>query len=267
MKKILVLGLTLLFGLVGFWSLSSQKKSSFDVQRKLLRVGVTAGPHAVIMEKVRDLASQQGLSLEIIEFNDFILPNAALAQGDLDVNCYQHQPFLDEQVKARGYSLHSIIKTVLMPIAIYSKKYRSIQDIPDKSTIAIPNDPTNSGRALLLLQKVGLIKLKKSDSPTLLDVENFKNLTIKELDAPNLPATLADVDAAVINTDWIFMASLDPQTALAVESIDSPYTNVMVVRQGFEQDSRVQALVKIYQSSEVKHFIQNTFQGAVIPAW
>lgn len=232
-----------------------------------LKIGVTAGPHAMIMEKVKELAKVEGIDIQVIEFNDFILPNVALNDKELDMNSYQHQPYLDEQVKNRGYKIKSVGKTVLMPLGIYSKKLKTLADLKEKSKIAIPSDPTNGGRALKLLEKEGLIKLKPSDNPSVLDIiESPKKLSIIEIEAPQVPRALEDVDAAVINTDWVLVAGLDPHAALAMEDKNSPYANVLAVRQD-ENRLEVEKLIKIYQSEPVKAFINSTFKGAVLPAW
>lgn len=233
-----------------------------------LKVGVTAGPHAMIMDKVKDLASQEGLLIDVIEFNDFILPNAALDEGSIDINAYQHHPFLNHQITIRGYKLASIGKTVLMPFGIYAHKIKNMADIPNGARVAVPNDPANGARALRLLETAGLITLTENPMPSILDIiSNIKNLTFIELDAPQLPRSLDDVDLAVINTDWIILAKMDPSTALYKESTDSPYTNIIAVRQEDAERADLQNFVKIYQSPTIKKYILETFHGAVIPAW
>lgn len=233
-----------------------------------LKVGVTAGPHAMIMEKVKESAEKNGLSIDIIEFNDFILPNAALDQGELKANCYQHEPFLKEQIKARGYQISSIAKTVVMPLGAYSRKIKKIDDLKNGAKVAIPNDPTNGSRALKLLEQQGLLKLKPSELPSMTDIqENPKKLDIIELEAPQLPRSLEEVDLAIINTDWIILANLDPKTALFTESKDSPYANIIAVKKGHEQDDEIVKFVGIYQSDETKSYIEEKFKGAVLPAW
>lgn len=232
-----------------------------------LKVGVTAGPHAMIMEKVKEFAKAEGIDIQVVEFNDFILPNTALNDKELDINSYQHQPFLDEQVKSRGYKIKSVGKTVLMPLGIYSKVHKNLADLKEKSKVAIPSDPTNEGRALKLLEKEGLIKLRSVENPTILDiVENSKKLVILEIEAPQLPRTLDDVDAAVINTDWVLLAGLDPQSALSVEDKNSPYANVFAIRED-EARPEVFRFIQIYQSEPTKTFIQEKFKGAILPAW
>lgn len=236
-----------------------------------LSIGVTAGPHAQIMEFVRDAAKAQGIIVHIIEFNDFILPNIALNEGDLDANCYQHQPFLDNQIETRGYRLISLGKTILLPMAIYSEQYNALDKLPERAQIGIPNDPTNEGRALLLLQEKGLISLKENagDVPSLLDIkDNPKRLKLIEIEAPQLPRSLYDLDAAVINTDWALVAGLDTdKTIIAQESIDSPYANILVVRSIDKDKVIFKDFLKIYQSSETAAFIKKTYGKAIIPAW
>ncbi len=232
-----------------------------------LKVGVTAGPHAIIMEKVKELAKAEGIDIQVIEFNDFILPNIALNDKELDINSYQHQPFLDEQIKSRGYTIKSAGKTILMPLGIYSKTLKKLADLKEKSKIAIPSDPTNGSRALKLLEKEGLITLKPVTLPSILDiVENPKHLTLLEIDAPQLPRILDDVDAAVINTDWVFLAGLDPNTALVTEDKNSPYANVFAIREN-EHRPEIERLIQIYQSAPIEKFIQEKFKGAILPAW
>ena len=233
-----------------------------------LTVGVTGGPHAVIMEEVKKAFEKKGYTLKVVEFNDFILPNAALDQKEIDVNSYQHQPFLDDQIKSRGYKLVAVGKTLTLPLGIYSAQHTSLENIPEGAKVAIPNDPTNSGRALLLLQKAGLIELKTLENPTILDIaKNSKKLKFIELEAPQQPRTLKDVDLSVIITDWVLVAGLDAKKALLTEGKDSPYANIIVVRQGDENRADTKALVSVYQSPLIKSFIEKHYRGAILPAW
>jgi D-methionine transport system substrate-binding protein len=240
-------------------------------QEKPLKVGVTAGPHAQIIEVVKKVAERDGLKLQIVEFNDYVQPNAALANGDLDANSYQHQPYLDNTVKDRGYKIVAIAQTVTFPIGIYSKRYKSLADIPQGARVAIPNDPTNGGRALLLLQDRGVIKLKPDaglKASPLDIVENPKKIQIVELDAAQLARALDEVDAAAVNTNYALPAGLVPtRDAIALESAKSPYANVIAVRAQDRDNPVFKKLVKAYQSDEVKAFIQSEFKGSVIPAW
>ena len=195
-------------------------------------------------------------------------PNEALHQGEIDVNSFQHGQFLDSHVKDRGYKIASVVKTVLMPIGIYSKKIKDVHAIKAGAKVGIPNDPTNGSRALLLLQKAGLIELKEVLSPTILDVLiNPKKIKIIEIEAPQLPRSMEDLDLAVINTDWVVLAGMDPKKALMTEDKESPYANVIAVKKGNESDPRIKKLIEIYHSEPVKKYIESQFKGNLIPLW
>ena len=237
-------------------------------QDKPIKVGVTAGPHAQIFEQVKKLAEKDGLKIQIVEFSDYIQPNAALAAGDLDANSYQHKPFLDQQVKDRGYKIVSVGYTVNFPIGIYSKKVKSLGELKEGAKFGIPNDPTNGGRVLLVLQDKGLIKLKPGAGlkATPLDVlENPKKLKFVELEAAQLARSLDDLDAAAINTNYALPAGLHPgKDAIAQENAKSPYVNLIAVREQDQAKPWVAKLVKLYQSEEIRKFIQTEFKGAVV---
>lgn len=236
-----------------------------------IKVGVTGGPHAQIMEKVKEVAATKGLDIEILEFSDYVVPNQALADGDLDANSFQHQPYLDNQVKDRSFDLVSVAQTVNFPMGVYSKKIKSLGELKDGATIAIPNDPTNGGRALLILADQGLIKFKDGAGLKIgpADViDNPKNLTFAELDAAQLPRALDDVDASVINTNYALEAGLNPGTdPIAHESEKAPYINVIAVKSADKDAAWVKTLVDSYHSDEVKAFVAEQFKGAVVPAW
>ena len=238
---------------------------------KPFKIGVTAGPHAEIMEVVKQEAAKQGLNIQIVEFSDYVQPNAALAAGDLDANSYQHQPYLDNVNADRHYNLVSVAKTVIFPIGIYSKKYKSLKDLPVGAKIGIPNDPTNGGRVLLLLQSLGLVKVdpKAGLKATPLDVtSNPKKFKFIELDAAQLPRSLDDTAASAINTNFAVSAGLDPKKdAIAQESPDSPYANVLVVRAADKDLPAVKTLIQAYHSPAVKQFIETKYKGSVIPAF
>ena len=236
-----------------------------------IKVGVTGGPHAQMMEVVKQVAAKNGLKITVIEFSDYVQPNAALAAGDLDANSYQHQPYLDAQVRDRGYKLIKVADTVTFPMGIYSKKLKSLAQLQNGARIAVPNDPTNGGRALLLLQKQGLLKLRADAGlkATPLDiVENPKKLKIVELDAAQIPRSLADVDAAAINTNFAMEAGLKPKSdAIAIEDPHGPYANIIAIRAADKDKPWVGKLVAAYHSAEVKQFIEGKYAGAVIAAW
>lgn len=236
-----------------------------------IKVGVTGGPHAQLMEVVKRVAAKNGLQINIVEFSDYVQPNAALASGDLDANSYQHDPYLQAQVKDRGYKLIRIADTVTFPMGIYSKKIKSLAQLQPGAKIAVPNDPTNGGRALLLLQKQGLLKLRADVGlkATPFDiVDNPRKLKIVELDAAQIPRALGDVDAAAINTNYAMEAGLKPrQEAIALEEPQGPYVNVIAIREADRNKPWVAKLVAAYHSPEVKQYIDNKYGGAVIAAW
>lgn len=240
-------------------------------QDKPLKVGVTAGPHAQIFEQVKKLAEKDGLKIQIVEFSDYVQPNAALASGDLDANSYQHKPYLDQQIKDRGYKLVNVGYTVNFPIGLYSKKVKRLEDLKEGAKFGIPNDPTNGGRVLLVLQDKGLIKLRADAGlkATPLDViDNPKKLKFVELDAAQLPRSLDDLDAAAVNTNYALPAGLHPgKDAIAQEAAKSPYVNLIAVREQDQGKPWVVKLVKVYQSEEIRKFIQTEFKGAVVPGF
>ncbi len=240
-------------------------------QDKPLKIGVTAGPHAQIMEQVKKVAEKDGLKIQIVEFSDYVQPNAALSSGDLDANSYQHKPYLDAQVKDRGYKIVQVAYTVNFPIGLYSKKVKKLEDLKEGARFGIPNDPTNGGRVLLVLQDKGLIKLKDGAGlkATPLDVtSNPKKLKFVELDAAQLARSLDDLDAAAINTNFALSAGLNPaKDAIAQESAKSPYVNILAVREADKDKPWVSKLVKAYQSEEIRTFIQTEFKGSVLAGW
>ena len=236
-----------------------------------IKMGVTAGPHAEIMEQVKKLLEKDGVQMKVIEFTDYIQPNAALAAGDLDANSYQHQPYLDAQIKDRGYKFVSVGSTITFPMGVYSKKIKSLNDLKQGARVGVPNDPTNGGRALLVLQAKVVIKLKADAGlkATPLDiVENPKKIKIVELDAAQLPRSLDDFDAAVINGNYAESAGLSPtKDAIAVEASTGPYANVIAVRIADKDKPWVAKLVKAYHSPEVKKFVLEKYKGSVITSW
>lgn len=235
---------------------------------KEFKVGVTAGPHTMIMEEVKKLADKEGFKIKIVEFNENNLPNAALAQGDLDVNVYQHEPFLNDQMKHRGYDFVVVGRAIVLPLGLYSSKIKSLSDVKPGAKVAIPNDPTNEGRALKLFEAANLIKLKPNANPIPLDIiDNPLRLQFIEVEAPQIPRILDDVTLAVTSTDWMVLAGKDPKSALFREILPREFINVIVARRKDKDNPDVQRFVKIYQSEPVKDFIKNKFAGAVEPAW
>lgn len=236
-----------------------------------IKVGVTPGPHGQIMEAVKPIAAKRGLDIQIVEFSDYVVPNAALEAGDLQANSFQHQPYLDNQVADRRFKIESVGATVNFPMGVYSKKYKSWDAVPSGASISIPNDPTNGGRVLLLLRDKGVLKLKDGVGfkPTVADIaDNPKKLKIVEIDAAQTPRTLDDVDVAAVNTNYATQAGLDPvKDAILREDPKGPYANVIAVRSADKDKPWVKTLVESYQSPEIRDFIQTKFKGAVLPAW
>lgn len=243
---------------------------------KVLKVGVTTGPHEQVFEVARRVAERDyGLKIQIVPFTDYSRPNAALEAGDIDANSFQHRPFLAAQVRSRGYKIVGFGRTWIGPIAIYSKKYKSFADLPEGATIAIPNDQANESRVLLLLQKAGAIKLKTGIDPvagvnaTPRDItENPRKFRFAEIEAAQLPRTLDDTDASAVNADYANKAGLNPvRDGILVEDKDGPYACLIAVREQDQAQPWVQQLVKSYQTDEVREYILKTFAGGVVPAF
>lgn len=236
-----------------------------------LSIAATAVPHAEILEFVKPALASQGVDLDIKVFTDYVQPNLQVAEGRLDANFFQHQPYLDEFNKGRGTDLVSVAGVHVEPFGIYSRKLDSLDSIPNRATVAIPNDATNGGRALLLLDKAGLISLKDNSNilATPRDIaDNPHNIRIRELEAATLPRVLDQVDLALINTNYALEAGLNPtEDALAIEGEDSPYVNILVTRSDNKDSDAVNKLVDALHSDEVKAFIEEKYQGAVVPAF
>ncbi|OPA80015.1 methionine ABC transporter substrate-binding protein [Paenibacillus selenitireducens] len=236
-----------------------------------LKVGASAVPHAEILNFVKPILEKEGVKLEIKEFTDYVQPNVQVFEKQLDANFFQHKPYLDNMNKERNMDLVPVVGVHLEPIAAYSKKIKSADEIQDGFTIAIPNDASNGGRALLLLEKQGLIKLKegKATDATVRDiVENPKNLKIKELEAAMLPRILDEVDVAIINTNFALQADLSPsKDSLFIEDKDSPYANILVSRPDNKDSDAMKKLAAALNSPEVKKFIADKYGEAVLPAF
>lgn len=256
-------------GLAALVSLAAALPAS--AQTQTVRIGATPGPHAQILEAVKPIAAKKGLDIKIVEFSDYVVPNAALTAGELEANSFQHQPYLDNQKTDRGYKIETVAQTVNFPIGAYSKKLKAWDEVKSGATIAFPNDPTNGGRALLLLQDKGVIKLKPNVGfkPTVADiVENARKLKFVEIDAAQAPRVLDDVDAAIINTNYATQAGLDPvKDAILREDPKGPYVNVIAVRAEDKDKPWVKSLVEAYHSPEVKTFVSDKFKGAVLTSW
>ncbi|MEU9098804.1 MetQ/NlpA family ABC transporter substrate-binding protein [Streptomyces sp. NPDC048361] len=241
-------------------------------ESKALVVAASPTPHADILKFVKDnLAAKAGLKLEVKEFTDYVLPNTATEQGQVDANFFQHKPYLDDFNKKNGTHIVPVVNVELEPLGVYSHKVKSLKDLTPGQTVAVPNDTTNEGRALQLLAANGVITLKDGagSGAKLSDIKDSKGLKFKELEAATLPRALNDVDAAVINGNYAIEANLKPsKDALALEKADNnPYANFLAVKQGNENDPRVQKLAKLLNSDEVKKFITDKYAGSVVPAF
>lgn len=239
-----------------------------------IKVGVITGSEQKVAEVAKQVAKEKyGLNVELISFSDYLVPNEALNSGDIDVNVFQHKPYLDQQIKSRGYKLTPVGNSFVYPIAGYSKKITSLDQLQDGAQIAIPNDLTNLGRSLLLLEKQGLIKLKAGtgSSPSVLDIiDNPKHLKIVELEAPQLPRSLDDnkISLAVINTTYASQIGLTPsKDGIFVEDKDSPYVNLIVSREDNQDADKVKKFVQAYQSEEVEKAASEIFKGGSVKGW
>ena len=235
---------------------------------KEIKVGVTPFPHKDIMNVVKQLVAKEGYDLKIVEFTDYVTPNTALAEKALDANFFQHVPYLENTNKEKGYDLAWVAKIHIEPLGLYSKKIKKIGELKKGAQVAIPNDATNCARALRLLEKSGLIKVKAGELVTAKDVtENPKNLDIQEIAAEQLPRSLADVDLAVINGNYALQADLNAaEDSLITENPDyaKVYVNVVACRSGEENSDKIQALKKALQSDDVKKYVDETYKGAVV---
>jgi D-methionine transport system substrate-binding protein len=239
----------------------------------VIRVGVTAGPHAEILDVVRKVAAERGLQIKPVEFTDYVIPNEALAHGDIEANSFQHEPYLRNQVAKTGWKLAKVGLTIATPMGFYSKKYKSFADIPDRASLAMPNDPTNGARSLLLLAANGAITLRDPSNVTagVIDIAaNPRRFRFVELDAAQITRSLPDVDAAAINNNYAVQAGLDPVAdTLIKESPDgyARYVNIIAVREADRDKPWVARLVDAYHTDAVADFIRTRFKGAYVPAW
>lgn len=236
-----------------------------------ISVGITPGYSEQVMEYAAKEAAKQGLTVNIKTFSDYVTPDQALAAGDIDLNSFQHGPFLQAFNEKNGTHLVSIGNTYLAPLRVYSNKITSIKDVPDGAKVSIPNDPSNGGRALLLLDHNGLLKLKPGIDPTKATIndiaENPKKLEIIELEAAQLPRSLDDVTISVINAGYAKSANLDSKKALATEDNTSPYVNIIAAREQDKDNPTYQKFVKIFQSDNVRKYINDNFSDGLVPAF
>lgn len=236
----------------------------------VLKIGCSPVPHADILKAATPILAKEGVKLQVIEFTDYVQPNMALADKELDANFFQHKPYLDNFSKERKLSLESLVAVHIEPMGVYSKKVKSVSALTAGMKVAIPNDPTNGGRALAILANAGFFKMKAgvgvNGTPADI-IDNPHNIQVVEMEAAVLPRALEDVDFAVINSNYALGVNLNPmKDALFIESKDSPYANIVAVRKG-DNRKELQALTKVLTSPEIKKFIEDKYQGAVIPAF
>lgn len=245
------------------------KQVKAEEKQTVIKVGATPVPHSEILEAVKPLLKAKGYDLEIVEFTDYVTPNIAVNEGELDANFFQHLPYLEEFNKNKNTDLVKTVNVHLEPMGVYSHKIKNLSELEDGATIAVPNDPTNESRALDILVREGLLKFKDVEFKTVIDIiENPKNLKIEELDAPQLPRVLDEVSAAIINTNYALSANLNPmKDALVIESKDSPYANIVVIKKGNENKDAIKALNKAINSEEIRTFIKEKYQGAIVEAF
>jgi len=279
MKKILTILLSLSLILTTFTgctskadkNLQSANNSSQGKNKITIKVGASPVPHAEILNVVKPILEKEGIDLQIVEFTDYIQPNIKLAEKELDANYFQHIPYLEDFNKKHNLNITYIAKVHIEPMGIYSSKIKDLKELKNGAEVAIPNDTTNGGRALLLLQSAGIIKLRDGAGITATKndiIENPKNIKIIELEAATLPRVLNEVDAAVINTNYAIEAKLNPtKDALFIENANSPYVNVLAVRKGEESRPELKKLAEALNSPEVKKFIKDKYDGAVVPAF
>ncbi|MDR5898810.1 MetQ/NlpA family ABC transporter substrate-binding protein [Halomonas vilamensis] len=261
MKKLLISGLSALALMSSVASADSHS----------IKVGTVAGPETDVMQVAAGIAEREyGLNVEIIEFTDYVTPNAALADGSLDANAYQHEPYMQAMVNDRGYDFAVAGYTFVYPIGAYSEKFERIDELPEGAQIALPNDPSNEGRALILMHNHGLITLNDPENleATPIDIaDNPHNFRFREIDAAQLPRVLPDVDMAFINNTFAQPAGLSLDNALIKEGPESPYVNLIVVRGGDQDREAIRQLVDAYQSEAVIEKAEELFDGAAVPGW
>lgn len=251
---------------------NSEQPSEIEKELEPIRVGAGVTPHAEILREIQDDLEKKGYALEVVEYNDYVLPNTALEDGDLDANYFQHKPYLDDFNAENGTHIVGVANVHFEPLGIYAGKTKSLDDLKDGAEVAVPNDTTNEARALLLLEQEGLIKLKEKAGlqATILDIEeNPLNLRIKELEAAQVARAVSDVDIACINGNYAIEAGLEE--AIALESAESEaaetYANLIAVKEGNEDTEKTQALVEAVLSKKVKDFIMDNYKGAVVPVF
>lgn len=270
MKKFFALSLSLVLALSLTACGGNGGEETAD-ESKTITVAASTTPHAEILNECVPILAEQGYTLVVNEYTDYVIPNTAVEDGEETANFFQHEPYLDDFNAERGTHIVGVAGVHVEPMGIYGGKTTSLDALPESAVIAIPNDATNEGRALLLLEAQGLIKLKEDAGLTATPkdiAENPLNLDFKEVEALTLTSVLPDVDLAVINSNYALGAELNPvEDSLAIESSDSPYVNILAVKEGNENNEAVLALVEALHSDAIRDFINETYAGAVVPAF
>lgn len=270
MKKYFLLAAIGIFTMVSLAGCGGSPNSD-NKKKTVVKIAASSTPSGEILSHVKPILAEKGIDLQIIEMSDYVKPNLALADKEVDANLFQHRPYLEKFCVDRGLTLTAAADMYLAPLRVYSKKIKNLEELAEEATIAIPNDPTNGGRALIVLEQAGVIKLREGAGlqATARDIEeNPKRIKIKEIEAPQLPRSLEDVDAAVINTNYAVQAGLKPtQDAIFSEQSTSSYVNVLVVRSGDEKRPEIKTLIEVLQSPESKKFIEDHFKGDIIPVF
>ena len=269
LKKLLGLALSGVLTISAIGCRKTQPENIDEKGNNKIVIGASAIPHAEILEAAKPLLEKEGYKLEVSTYDDYVLPNDALADGSLDANYFQHIPYLEETVKEKGYDLTYCAKVHIEPMGIYSNSIKKLDEVKNGDKVAVPNDSTNEARALKLLAKQGLIEVKDGELITVKDItKNPKNLKFVEVDAAQVPSTLDDVAIAVINTNYALNVGLNPtKDALAIESSDSPYVNIVAIRTEEKDSDKIKALTKALNSDEVKKFIEEKYNGSIVPAF
>ncbi|NMM65807.1 MetQ/NlpA family ABC transporter substrate-binding protein [Clostridium sp. P21] len=276
MKKFtgIFLAITLSLGLLSGCGTSGGSQQTSSNKKQVVKIGITGDDHK-IWDKVKEKVVKDNIDLQVVSFSDYVRPNLALAQGEIDLNSFQHHAYLDKFKKEHNLQITAIGDTVLAPLAVYSKTLKSVKDVKNGGKIAIPNDATNEGRGLNLLQSAGLIKLKDGvgNLPTLKDIsENPKNIQFVELAATQIPRSLQDVDAAIINSGVAIDAKFNPvKDSILIEDVTNdkakPYINLIAAREKDKDNEAYKKVVKAYQSDDIKQFIKETYKGAQVPVF
>ena len=275
-KKILALLLVLTMVLaVGCNSKKETAKDTTDgkaqSELEVVKVGATATPHGEILEALEKDFEDEGIKVEYVNFDDYVMPNIALDSGDIDANFFQHKQYLEQENEEKGYKIVSAGDIHSEPMGVYSTKYKSLDEIPEGGEIVIPDDPTNGGRALILLEKNGLIKLDDNTNLSATEaniVENPKNLKFTAMQAVNIPSAYADLDAGVINSNYALTVDLNPsKDSIVMEGNDTPYVNIVAVKEENKDKESIKKLIKVLTSENAKKFIEEKYKGAVVPAF